>query len=309
MSARLRWLLLALVTLWAVACGGDLLPPLARPDADVRMELEARRVDADAPVMVSVQVLQAEGVELRVAEPSAEGLEVELEEQRSEPFDGWSLTTRRYALRGETGSYVVGLATATALHPDGREEQLEVPPVFVDIGVDGPSSELEGLVMPTPPEPPVWPWVLLAGVLLGLGIAGAIWLWRRRKRATQRVRAEPPHVTAMHAWQVVLRDRSLDDHARALQLSEVFRRYLEAVHPIQATALTTREICDAIYRDSLVPGALLDRARRILGATDLLKFARRGGGVELFHELDQDFQAYLQATRPASPSSDAGGEA
>lgn len=294
----LRSLLLAVALAVLAGCGDSLLPPLARPDADVRLELEARKVDAGEPVMATVQVVQAEGVELRVADPAAEGLEVDLEEERTEPFEGWSLTTRRYALRGAPGSYVIALAGAVALHPDGHEEQLEVPPTFVDIGVQGPSSELEGLVMPVPPQPPIWPWVLAAGVLLGLSMAGALWLWRRRARVMRRVSADPPQVIALHAWQVVLRDRSLSDHARALQLSEVFRRYLEAVHPMPATALTGREICDAIYQDGMVPGALLDRARRILMATDLLKFARRGGGVEFFHELDQDFQAYVQATRP-----------
>ncbi len=310
--ALVRWVLATVAMAVLAACGQDLLPALSRPDADVRMELDARRVDADQPVMVTVQVVQTDGVELRVAEPGAEGLQLALEEERAEPFDGWSLSTRRYSLRGAPGSYVVALAGAVAVHPDGREEQLEIPPVFVDIGVEGPSSELEGLVMPTPPEPPMWPWVLSAGVLIGLAIAGAVWLWRRRRRSMRRVQAEPPHLTALHAWQVVLRDRSLSDHTRALQLSEVFRRYLEAVHPLQATTLTTREICDAIYRDGMVPGGLLDRAQRILRATDLLKFARRGGGVEFFHELDQDFQAYVQATRPrvssagSGPASEAG---
>jgi hypothetical protein len=304
-----RWILAAMVALLCVACGQDLLPPLSRPDADVRLELDGRKVDAGAPVMATLRILQADGVELRVGEPVAEGLEAALQDDRSEAFDGWSQRTMRYALEGEPGSYVVTLGAVTALHPDGREEQLEVAPVFVDIGVDGPSSELGGLVMPTPPEPPVWPWVLLAGVLIGLAVAAGVQLWRRRKRARRQVHAEPAHITARHAWQVVLRDRSLSDHDRALQLSEVFRRYLEAVHPVSATALTTREICDAIYSQGLVPGALLDRARRILMATDLLKFARRGGGVEFFHELDQDFQAYLQATRPSGPVGPHGGAA
>lgn len=296
----LRWLLLGLLGL-QVACGDDLLPPLAQPDADVRLELDARKVEAGEPVMATVQVVQAEGVELTVGEPSAEGLEAVLEEERVEPFDGWSLTTLRYALRGEPGSYVVSVGVASALHPDGHEEQLEVPPAFVDVGVNGPNAQLEGLVMPTPPEPARWPWgLLIAAVAAVLGaILGNLWV--RRKRATQRVQAEPPHLSALLAWQVVLEDRSLSDHARALQLSEVFRRYLEAVHPMPATALTTREICDAIYADGLVPGALLDRARRILSATDLLKFARRGGGVEFFHELDQDFRGYVLATRPRTP--------
>ena len=120
---------------------------------------------------------------------------------------------------------------------------------------------------------------------------------------------EPADLIALRSWRAVLADSNLDDHARALRLSEVFRGYLEAVHPLPATALTTREIVAAIYADGLVPGALLDRARRLLSATDLLKFARRGGGIEFFHQLDGGFLAYVAATRPRGVEPSEGREA
>ncbi len=280
------------------ACGSDLLPPLARPDADVRLELTKRKVAEGEPLVATVTVVEGDGVEIEVGEPGAEGLVATLAERRGEPFDGYHLATIVYEIRGEPGSYVVALPPAKATHADGREEELEVPAVFADIGVDGPSAELQGLLLPEPPEPARWPWaVAIASLSAALG-AGAVTLWRRRKRATREVISEPPDARALLAWRVVMADRALDDHARALQLSEVFRRYLEDVHPMPASALTSREITDIIYRDGLVPGGLLDRARRILTATDLLKFARRGGGIEFFHELDRDFRAYLEATRP-----------
>lgn len=280
------------------ACGGDLLPPLARPDADVRLELAARKVQADEALIATVTVIKGDGVELELGQPGAEGLETAVREKRGEPFEGYHLSTITYELSGEPGSYVVSLPPPHVVHPDGREEDLEVPAVFADIGVDGPSSQLEGLLVPEPPEPARWPWVLLVAAVSAAIGGGAVSWWRSRKRATRTVSSEPPDVLAHYAWRAVMADKKLDDHARALQLSEVFRRYLEAVHPMPATALTSREITDIIYRDGLVPGGLLDRARRILMATDLLKFARRGGGIEFFHELDRDFRAYLEATRP-----------
>jgi hypothetical protein len=294
----------AALTVFAMAlagCGGDLLPPLARPDADVRLEVEARRVDAGQPVHAVVKIQQADGFTLDVGVPAAEGLEAALTDERTEPFDGWSLTTRSYDLTGKNGSYVVVVPDATATHPDGQQETLQVAPAFVDIGVNGPTSPLEGLLVPEPPPPPTWPWVLGAGVLLGLAVSGGVWAWRHRRRSLRLVAAEPADVVACRAWQAVLSDKKLDDHARALRLSEVFRVYLQAVHPIPASALTSREIVAAIYGEGFVPGALLDRARRVLQATDLLKFARRGGGPEFFHALDQDFQAYVAATRPRPP--------
>ncbi|MFH1470058.1 MAG: hypothetical protein ABIO70_37080 [Pseudomonadota bacterium] len=306
MSPRAALGVLALVL---AGCGSDLLPPLARPDADVRLELEARQVDAGQPVQAVVQIQQADGITLDVGSPAADGLEAQLTDERSEPFDGWSLTTRRYELTGEEGSYVVQLPTVTVTHPDGQQEALTVAPVFVDIGVKGPSSQLEGLLVPAPPPPPTWPWVLGTGVLIGLGVAGGAWVWRHRRRSLRRVAAEPADLVARRAWKAVLADRKLDDHARALQCSEVFRVYLQAVHPIPASALTSREIEQAIYARGLVPGALLDRARRLLQATDLLKFARRGGGPEFFYALDQDFQAYVEATRPRPVEPREGGHA
>ena len=295
MSPRVALTALALVL---AGCGGDLLPPLAQPDADVRLEVDARHVDAGQPVHAVVEIRQADGVTLEVGAPAADGLEATLTGERTEPFGGGSLTTRTYDLTGVKGSYVVAVPEVTATHPDGRQEILPVAPAFVDIGVQGPSSQLEGLLVPEPPPPPTWPWVLGAGVGIGLCTAGVVWAWRRRRRSLRRVAVEPADVVARRAWQAVLADRKLDDHARALQLSEVFRVYLQAVHPIPASALTSREIVAAIYGEGFVPGALLDRARRLLLATDLLKFARRGGGPEFFHDLDQDFQAYVAATRP-----------
>ena len=282
-------------------CGQDLLPPLARPDADVRMELDQNEVQQGEPLQVRLQLLQADGVELHVGEPAAEGLEASLEDERVERFDGWSVTTRSYLLRGEPGSYVVALQQATAHHPDGREEVLEPAPLFADIGVQGPTSELEGLLLSEPPEPPAWPLPLALGALLAGLLALAVRTWRRgRRKALAQRPLEPPDVLAFRAWAAVLDDPELDDHGRALGLSEVFRTYLEAIHAWPATALTTREITDALYREGLVSAPLLDRARRLLTATDLLKFARQGGGDRFFQDLDQDFRAYVMATRPVS---------
>ena len=42
-----------------------------------------------------------------------------------------------------------------------------------------------------------------------------------------------------------------------------------------------------------------DRAQRLLDATDLIKFARSGGGAALFDALDADLRAVIAAMRPA----------
>jgi hypothetical protein len=288
------------VALVAVACGKDPLPPLAEPDADVRVELLDRTVDEGAQARIRVRIREVGGATVEVGEPAAEGLTAHLASEHGEPVDGGTATVREWALTGPPGSYVIQVPEATARYPDGHTTPIPLPPLFVDVGVQGPSSVLEDLLRPLPEAPVRWPWILagLAGGALLVTAGFLAWRRWRRRRAGPAAPGDPPDVTALRSWAAVLDDPVLDDHARALRLSAVFRDYLEAVHRWPASALTTREIADALYRDGLVSAALLDGAQRVLHATDLVKFARQGGGPKLFTSLDADFRAYVLATRP-----------
>jgi len=297
------------VALLAAGCAKDALPPLPEPDADVRVELADRTVDAEGQARVTVRIREVGGAVVEVGPPAAEGLEARLASERDEPVEGGTLTVREWTLWGPDGSYVIQVPEAVARYPDGRTAPITLPPLFVDIGVQGPSSALEDLMVPEPGPPARWPWIAAGAAGGALLLAGGILAWRRwrRRRTAPGAPAEPPDVAALCAWSEALDDPSLDDWGRALRLSAVFRDYLEAVHGWPASALTTREIAGALYRDGLVSAALLDGARRVLHATDLVKFARQGGGPALFRSLDADFRAYVLATRPepdAAPEAD-----
>lgn len=292
MIPRTGWVWLLSGLLWA--CGGDALPPLEVPRADLRMEVESRRVAPDEVVKVRVRASHAEDVALQATVPTAQGLEVVETGSHEERLGPNVVTVKEYQLSGPPGSYVVSLPDGVARYPDGREEKIPGSPVFVDIGVTGPHSELADIALPPPPDPIRWPWYLLAGTaVVGAGLGA--WAWARRRRAVvERVPDVPPYVVAMREWQDWLERPGLDDHARALGLSEVFRRYLERTMGWPATAMTTREVCDALYKDGM-PAFTLDGARRVLAPMDLLKFARQGGGRALFEGLDKDFRAVMAA--------------
>jgi hypothetical protein len=81
----------------------------------------------------------------------------------------------------------------------------------------------------------------------------------------------------------------------------VLRAYLEARFRWPASAATTVEIEVACREARWMGLTQLDQARRILEATDRLKFARQGGGSAFFEELDADFGAVIQATIPLPP--------
>ena len=92
----------------------------------------------------------------------------------------------------------------------------------------------------------------------------------------------------------------------------ILREYIEARAGVPATKGTTNEILTHFEAHGF-DGMQFDvearmRVQRILDATDRLKFAREGGGEMFFESLDKDFEAIINATRPA-PTEDGVGRA
>ncbi len=257
---------------------------------------EEKRVAAEAPVVVTLTTRAVDGLEVVAPAPAAEGLDVVLVAEESEVEGLHTIVTRRFQLFGEPGSYLVHSAPIVLTAPDGTTQELQVSPLALDIGVQGPTSELEGLAEAARPKSPRW-WAWVVSSLV-LALAGwALLRWLRREVPVEEVPLPVPHVEAIRAWKAVSLDATLDDHARALRCSAIFRRYLERRYGWAATALTTREIRLQLLAQSGVTGALTERGVRLLRATDLLKFARQGGGVAFFEALDEDFRTFLSATR------------
>ena len=102
---------------------------------------------------------------------------------------------------------------------------------------------------------------------------------------------------ARRAW-LLAREAGLDDHGLALALSRILREYYQRITGWPATARTTREILLHMDDRGLLPADVRLRARRVLDATDRLKFAREGGGEGFFEALEQDFEMVLDATSP-----------
>ncbi len=306
--------------LLAAGCRGPLRAPLAPAQVDVQLTVVEPQVDAGMPVTIELHSWTSgdwelpplvPGVQAPGADPDAPP-ELVLRQTADEgPVSdgGRQHRLQRFELSGPDGSYIVGLPELEAAGAGDAVRTIEVPPVFVDIGVAPPTAgDLGELVAAPPPEPPpVWPWVAAGGgVLLAAGIAA--WLVHRRRH-----RPPPPpvpaHVRAREAWDRA-RASGLDEDALAQELSGVLRAYLEALSGWPATARTTREIDRYLGAEGLLDGDHRARARRILDATDRRKYAREGGGQGFFEALDDDFAAVLAATTPrVAPESagDAGG--
>jgi len=304
----------AILVLLLACGGGDVLPALAPPEAEVVLRVVDKKVGEGEPVVVEVEAISAQDWSMQVGAPSAEGLERTLVETEGPMQVGErSLTRRRYHLTGAPGSYIVTLGPSGAAGPSDQNREFSPPPVFVDIGVAGPSGgSMVGLEGPPADTSRHWTfWAAIAAAVAA--VAGLLfWIFRRfrsRKTVPPEVPPDPPHVIALRDWGEGRKQGHqglLDDPALALELSWVLRVYLEAICAWPATARTTREILGFLEREGAGARRLdvTDRMRtgRILDATDRLKFAREGGGEPFFVALDEDFHAVIRATRPLAMS-------
>lgn len=291
---------MSVVILMALACTGGALAPMGDlPPVALDASVSARKVEAGGSIELTMRVSADEGWSFEAGGPAAEGLVVTpLDSQTLGPASR-STSVLTYDLSAPDGSYVVPPLQVRFVGPQGEERVESVGPFYLDFGVDGPGSQLQELSALQPEPPSRWPWVAL-GALVVLGLA--VLVLRSRPGAEAEVRVAPPpppDVEALTAWAAARADAELDDHGLALALSSIFRRYLERALGLPATRLTSFELLDRLADQAGITSSLHGQAGRLLGATDLIKFARQGGGEVLFDGLDGDLRALIDATRPA----------
>ena len=255
-----------------LACTGEL--------ADERLdEGLVTRVEVDEAITVHLEAPGADGLEV----PPVEGLQVEVVEISEGAWD--------IVYSGPPGSYIL---EPVQVHAGG--EAVPGPRYYVDLGVQGPSSDLNPLASMTPiEERPIWPWFLalaVTGFTAG-GVITGVLIWRNRDTSAPPPPPIPPDVEALGALNAAV-DAGLDDHAFALAISAVFRRYVERITGEPATARTSFEVL-ASLDERFDP----EMSKKLLTATDLIKFAREQGSAELFAELVAGLRAIIIATRPA----------
>jgi hypothetical protein len=275
--------------------------PVAATEPTMSATVRAAKVGKDQPVELTVVGDAPPGWTIELGAPSSDGLTV----TASDPVQNGSHTSQQFTLTGPPDDYVITLAPGHATGPDGTEKDLPMPPLFVDIGIEGPSGGPMADLLPTPAERDI-PWVWIgAGVGAAALLAAGLYALRRARPSLPPPPPDPAHVVARRAWDEARR-AGLDDHALALRLSNVLRTYFDDAIGFPASARTTREILAHLEDAGSLDAAHRGRARHILDATDRLKFAREGGGAGFFEALDDDFAAVLDATRPRfeEPSND-----
>jgi len=259
----------------------------------------AAKIDEGQSIELEVRVYRSDGWEMQMQPPQGEGLVFDLVAHEPVVEEGTRhVQISRYRVTGEPGSHVIFPGAAMATGAGEQVRELKPAPIFIDIGVDGPVSPMAGFESPPPPPTTPWGWILSGGVLIA-ALLGLL-IWRLRKPKPEPA-PEPLRDRVLRLWSEA-RQAAEPDPKMALRLSAVMREYLQLRYDWPASAGTTREVLAYLSDRRDFNQELRDDLTRVLQANDRLKFAREGGGVEFFDELEDCFIAVIEAGEAPSPT-------
>ncbi len=275
---------------------GFLLPVLLGADTQAGQGLQARAtLEADT---VAIHVGDQLRVQLSVEHPA--GFEVVLPDSAApldlRPFEIIALEERgRTETDGVARTEIDLILTAWELgeleipsidvHLVGNGDTLVVATNALSIGVETVGLDEGGDIREIADPIGIprnwllsWPWVL--GALLMGG--GALLAWRRWRSRPDVVDLEcplplqPPEETALAALAAIEASSLLSDRRVRrfhIEVSEVFRSYLEGRYRIWALQMTTPDTVEALGKEDLERGVRLD-ILGLLDACDMVKFAK-----------------------------------
>lgn len=289
-----------MIALWlALVSGCGEAPVGADPSAPVELRVTLGGAPRAGGGVLVVQAAYDPGGELRLPDPVSEGLTFEPDgPPTTERIGDRDVITRRYVFRGAKGSYEIPPLLASWKGSDGVEAEAQSVALFVDLDVQPPRpGELQDIVEP----PPVLriPWVPIVAV--ASLFAGGLWFaFRPRRRAEVPVAPpDPPDVACLKAWELVRDDPRTSIEEKAEALARLFRVYVEAVLGFEATSRTTSELLAHLGGMAHLPQGNVPRAKRVLRATDRVRFAEERPAGEWLAELDADLRAFVESTRPS----------
>jgi len=177
------------------------------------------------------------------------------------------------------GSYILpGVTVHYRSQEKAESGSVETAEIFVEVvsvlPTDGAASDIRD-IKPLQAMPASWRWIVWLGVLLGVLVGVAAYLYWRKKQRSVVAPPIPAHVLALAALRRLRRtdlQTSAEKRRYYFEISAVLRGYVEGRYRLNATDLTTEEILDNL--DGLgIENEECTRLRRFLLHGDQVKFA------------------------------------
>ena len=177
---------------------------------------------------------------------------------------------------------------------------------------------IHGVAPPAPFPRPLWTWLLLGLVVLGL-LAGLAYLWWRRRQPSELAPANRPlqqdktPYEAATTWIRQLESYDLSDPDAVkpfyVELSNALRVYLARELEVAALERTTREVAEVLEARLDAPSEAAARIRAVLELADLVKFADAHPNASDHEKALQEARTALDTLEAARPqNSPAGGD-
>lgn len=286
-----------------IAVALTLLLGVARAD-DAPLSIDAIVDGKGTDLTLRVQITGPPQRAFRLAPLAFENVKVGATTQRDETIGANVVRTVQVKLTAQPGQHV--LDHVCVAFEDGAGAPACAEPIYLDVGQKPDRTGMADIVDPSALSRVSTTLVGLAVAtflsVLSLLYAGRA-LWRRRPAPRiVEVAAEPAHIVAWRSWEAVRDDRTLSDFDRAFALSEIFRTYAEAALAFPARANSTSETLEHLESLTALPRTNLPRAKRLLRATDRVKYAEVPPDERFFAELEDDLRGFIDATRPVSMS-------
>ncbi len=283
MSTTLCILALALAATQAEGRG----PPVA-----VEVEVSPALVRVGDPVELVLCVRAAGAAAIRIEPLPVEAGELLLEElgsQEGVDLLGARVLRRRYrVIPFAVGRRALPAAAVSVVAADGSALEASTPALELRVlsvapGESGP----EAIVSLKPPLPrpgegrgeALWPWLVLAGLVLAVGAATTLLLLRRTPRSLKELMLLTPAERALRELEELANSRLLlwgQVKQYYSALADSVRRYLALRFRITALEMTSSELLESLSRLDGGAGAafVVPQLQPLLETCDLVKFAR-----------------------------------